>query len=198
MVLNPFLRDWIVSIRSDYNGSDLPTETLPIILILAAQSQSDDQGVSFPVRRPSTAARLAHGGSPSAHGHPPDHPTSKTKLNRCNADLGAWRNRKLSITEGWVAERSYPRHQAGSGRRLSYSEWFWRRWPTIAPGKTTDGFQTRRQLHSIPSWSEIGGRGGQRRRRPPTLSVSRFLPEPMAARRSHILDGTEGEDPAWF
>ena len=51
MVLNPFLRDWIVSIRSDYNGSDLPTETLPIILILDAQNQSDDQGGSFPVRR---------------------------------------------------------------------------------------------------------------------------------------------------
>jgi hypothetical protein len=43
-----------------------------------------------------------------------DHPSSKSKLNRCNADLGAWRNRKLSITEGWVAERSCPRHQAGS------------------------------------------------------------------------------------
>jgi hypothetical protein len=78
--------------------------------------------VHLPHQSTHTAARPAHGGSPSAHGHLPDHPSSKTKLNRCNANLGAWRNRELSITEGWVAERRCPRHQAGSRRRQSDDE----------------------------------------------------------------------------
>jgi hypothetical protein len=90
-------------------------------------------------------------------------------------NLGAWRNRELGVTEGWVAERSCPRHQAGSRRRLIYGERFPRRWPTIAPEKTTDGFQMRRRHHSIPSWSDSkapvkmrmwGNSGG------PTLSLT--------------------------
>jgi hypothetical protein len=53
----------------------------------------------------------------------------------------------------------------------------------------------RRRLHSIPSWSEIGGRGGQHRRRPPTLSVSRFLPPLVNSMGS--LNWAWGRDEPW-
>jgi hypothetical protein len=59
---------------------------------------------------------------------------------------------------------SWPRRRADPRRRLSYGERFRRRRPPIAPGKVTEGFQTRRLHQSStspePKRGEITGPKG--------------------------------------
>jgi hypothetical protein len=93
---------------------------------------------------------------------------------------------------------------------LSYGERFRRRWPSIAPRKTTDSFQTRRRLRSILSRSDSkapvkmrtrGNSGG------PTLSLTRKLVSDGAlsksyggarGQRSRTCSPVQAESPAVF
>jgi hypothetical protein len=106
--------------------------------------------------------------------------------------------------------RARPRRRADPRRRLSYGERFRRRWPSIAPGKTTDSVQTRRRLRSILSRSDSkapvkmrtrGNSGG------PTLSLTRKLVSDGAlskscggarGQRSRTCSPVQAESPAVF
>jgi hypothetical protein len=76
----PKSRDPFSTVRSITYDSDLFPNSVWLGLILAAHSQIHGRDAVFSHPSTRTAVRTAHGGSPSAHGHPPDHPSSQNQI----------------------------------------------------------------------------------------------------------------------
>jgi hypothetical protein len=68
----------------------------------------------------------------------------KSSLARCYAWRRRWRAQWKASYRWLVSKDSFPWRRADPRWCLNYGERFRRRWPTIALGKTTNGFQTRR------------------------------------------------------